>query len=142
MCDNRWVNILFEEFFRAFQEFSCNNYCSGSSIADLIILGLCDFNHHLCSRVFDIHLFQDGYTIVGNDNITDGIDQHLVHAFWSECSPDCICNGLCCGDVHALCIAPASTGASFFKNKNWLSSKLCSHKISPRCRIRLFSGSI
>ena len=107
------------------QEFACDNDGRGGSVSDFVVLGLCDLNHHLCCRVLDIHLFEDGNAIVGDDNIADGVDEHLVHALWTKGSSDCTCNCLCCSNVHALGIPSTGTGTAFFKNQNRLSAKLC-----------------
>ena len=105
--DHGRVDVLLEEVFRTLQEFSGDNDRGGRPVADFVVLGLRDLDHHLCGRVLDVHLFQDGHAVVGDDDIADRVDEHLVHSLRTESRPYCICNGLGRSDVHALGITPA-----------------------------------
>ena len=77
--------------------------CCGS-VSDLCILGLCDLDEHLGCGVLDIHLLQDGDSVVGDDDVSHGVDEHLVHSAGSEAAPDCVGDCPCCGDVVELSV--------------------------------------
>jgi len=103
------VNVLFEQIFCPLQQFSADDHGRGGAVPDFIVLGLCYLHHHLCCRVLNVHLFQDGDPVIGNHDIADRVDKHLVHALGAERSPYCACNGLCGGNIHTLCIASTGT---------------------------------
>ncbi len=54
--DNRGVHILVKEVLGPLQELACDDDRGRGAVADLIILGLGDLDHHLRGGVLDIHL--------------------------------------------------------------------------------------
>ncbi len=121
--DDRGVYILVKEVLCTLQEFACDHHCGRGAVPDLVVLGLGDLDHHLRSRVLDIHLLQDGHAVVRDDDVADGVDEHLVHALGPERCPYSACDGLCGSDVARLCVTATGTLATLFQNKDWLSSK-------------------
>ena len=101
------MNVLVEEFLRTLQEFAGDDHRGGGAVSDLVVLGLGHFHHHLGGRVLDIHLLENGDTVVGDDHVADAVHEHLVHALGSKGCPYCTCNRLRGGDVHALGVTPA-----------------------------------
>ncbi|OQC68555.1 MAG: hypothetical protein BWX50_01208 [Euryarchaeota archaeon ADurb.Bin009] len=55
--DDRGVHILIEEILGALQELACDHHGGRGAVADLVVLGLCDLDHHLRGGVLDVHLF-------------------------------------------------------------------------------------
>ncbi len=123
MCNDRGVHVLLQETLGILQEFARDHHSRRGTIADLVVLGLGDLDHHLRGGVLDIHLFQDGHTIVCNDDVADGVNKHLVHALRPECRPYSVCHSLCGCNVGCLCVTTTGTLAAFFQNQDWLSSK-------------------
>nr|GLL49585.1 ABC transporter F family member 4-like isoform X3 [Ipomoea trifida] len=67
-----------------FKKCSSQNNNSSCSITNLIILTLGQFCHKLCNLIVNIHLLQDGCTIICDGVVTVKALKHLVHAFGVE----------------------------------------------------------
>ena len=82
--DDSWVNILFDEVFASLEQLSGENNCGGRSIVAVLLLSFRNFNDHFRCWMVDVHFFEDGSTVIGDDNVAHRIDEHLVHAFGAE----------------------------------------------------------
>ena len=49
--------------------------------------------------MFDLHLVQDGGSVVGDGDIAVGADEHLVHAFGAQRRPQDVAHAPGCQDV-------------------------------------------
>ena len=96
------VNTLVKELLSLVKKGTSENYDTCGAITDLIVLRLRELYEETSSLVLDLHLFKNGGTIVGNDNITIGADKHLVHSPWAKGCPDSSGYCLCCGNIRAL----------------------------------------
>ena len=84
----------------------------------MLFLGLGDLNDHLCSGMFDVHLLEDGRTVVGDDHVSHGVHEHLVHALGSQGGANSIGHGLRSSDVVGLCCATSGSLSAVFENEN------------------------
>lgn len=69
-----------------------NNTCG--SIADFLVLCPGKLDHALGGRVGDLDFSEDGISVVGENNSSHGIQQHLQHGAGSKTRPDNIGNSL------------------------------------------------
>ena len=100
------------------EKFSGDDDGGGGSVSDLLVLGLCDLHEHLGRGVLDVHLLEDGHTVVGNDDVADGVDEHLVHSPRSEAAPYGIGDGPCRGDVVELSVLSFVSLGAFPEDKH------------------------
>ena len=122
--DDGGVNVSVDEGLGLLEELSCENDCGSGSVSALVILSLGDLDNHLGCRVLDIDLLEDGHSVVGDGDVSDGVNEHLVHSLGSKGGPDCICNCLCRCDVVELCLLVlASLGALFEHDDRLIASR-------------------
>jgi len=76
------------------------------AVADLVLLGLGNFDDHLGGGVLNVHLLEDSRAVVRDDDVARIGDEHLVHATGAQCRPDGLTDGLSGGDVRTLCVLP------------------------------------
>ena len=100
--DDGGVDVGVDQVGGLLEELAGEDDAGGGSVPDLGILGLGDLDEHLGSGVLDVHLLQDGHTVVGDDDVADGVDEHLVHSPGAEAAPDCVGDGPGGGDVVEL----------------------------------------
>ena len=93
------------------------------SVSALGVLGFGDLDDHLGGGVLDIDLLEDGHSIVGDDDISDGVDQHLVHSLGSEGGPDRVGHGLGGADVVELCFLVFAPLRALFEHDDGLVSR-------------------
>ncbi len=74
------VDVVVEQVLACRQKFPVQHGRGRRSVADFVLLSLCDLDDHLRRRVFDVHLCEDGRPVVGDDHLTIVGDEHLVHA--------------------------------------------------------------
>ena len=70
--------------------------------------------------MLDIDLFEDRNTIVGDSDISDGVNEHLVHTFRSKGGPYGISNCFCGCDVVELCFFILASLRAFFEHDDRL----------------------
>ena len=80
LADDGRMNILLHEVLATLEEFSSDDDSAGGAVVAVLLLGLGDLDDHLSSGVLDVHLLEDGSTVVGDYNISHAVDQHLVHS--------------------------------------------------------------
>ena len=113
------MDALVEELLGLVKDGTSEHDNTGSSVTDLVVLGRGKLGKEFGGLVMDLftksekskicsgknknftylHLFENGSTIVGNDNITIGADKHLVHALGPERGSQELGNGSCGLDV-------------------------------------------
>ncbi len=113
------MHFLLQQVFRLLQQLTGENDRCGRPVTDLFVLRLRDLHHHLRCGVLNIHLLQDRRSIVRNDDITHGIDEHLVHSLGAERGPDGIGNRLRGKNVPALRVPSSCAFTPFSQNQNW-----------------------
>ena len=111
--DDGGVDVGVDQVPCLLQELSGEDHAGGGSVSDLCVLGLGDLDEHLGCGVLDVHLLEDGHSVVGDDDISDGVDEHLVHSTGSQTAPDSIGNGHGGCDVVELSVFALLSLGSF-----------------------------
>jgi len=106
--DDGGVDLLVQQLFGLLEKLARQNHGGGGSVADLVVLGLGDLDHHLGRRVLDVHLLEDGDAVIGYDHVAQGVHQHLVHALGTECGTHGGCHSFGGHDVRLLRLAASS----------------------------------
>ena len=120
--DDGGVDVGVDELLGLFEKLSGEDDAGGCSVSALGVLGLGDLNDHLGGGVLDIDLLQDGDTVVGDDDISDGVHEHLVHSLGSEGGPDGIGDRLGGCDVVELCLFVFAPLGALFEHDDGLVS--------------------
>jgi hypothetical protein len=100
--DRGGVNVLVDEFLGLVEELTGDDDRGGGPVGDLVLLGLGDLDDHVRRGVVDVHLAENGDAVVGDDDGSAGVDEHLVHPFRTERGPYGFRDRLAGGDVHRL----------------------------------------
>ena len=79
-----WVNVLIKEALDGGEDLTGEDDDGGSSITDLFVLGTGKLDHTLGGWMLHINFSEDGVTVVGEDDTSHWVQQHLKHALWSE----------------------------------------------------------
>ena len=79
-ADDGRMNILLYEVLAALEELASDDDGAGGAVVAVLLLGLGNLDNHLGRGVLDVHLLEDGSTVVGDYHIPHAVDQHLVHA--------------------------------------------------------------
>ncbi len=101
---DRRVDVLIEQVLGLREQLAGDHDRRRGAVAHLVFLGLSDLDDHIRRRVLDVHLVEDRHAIVRDDDAPARVDEHLVHAFRSECRPNRFGHGLARRDVHRLCV--------------------------------------
>src|SRR6267143_4392669 len=96
------MDVLFDQVFRPLEQFSRQDDSRGRAIARFLVLGLRDLNEHLRGGVLDVDFLEDRHAIVCDDDVSQAVDEHLVHPARAEGRADRIRNGLRRCDVVEL----------------------------------------
>ena len=99
VSDLEGMDTLVEEFLGLVEEGASKDDDTGGSITDLIVLRLGELDEETSSLVLNLHLLNDCGTVIGNDNITVGADEHLVHSLGAKRGSHELGNGSCSQDV-------------------------------------------
>jgi hypothetical protein len=78
------VDTVADEFVGTLEELSGENDNGGGSITDLSVLDLGEFAEDLGGGVSDLNLLKNGGAIIGDHDIADFIDKHLVETLGTE----------------------------------------------------------
>ena len=57
---------------------------SRGPVADFMLLGFGNINHHLGGGMVDIHFVKNSHAIIGDDHFAETIHQHGVQAFGTD----------------------------------------------------------
>src|SRR5713226_6339047 len=101
-CDDGRMNVLLDEVFRSLEQLSREDHGGRRAVARFLVLGLRDFDEHLRGRMLDVNLLEDRHAIVRDDDVSQAVDEHLVHAARAEGRANRIRNGLRRCDVVEL----------------------------------------
>ena len=129
--DDRGVHVGVDQVGGLLEELSGEDDGGGGAVPDLGVLGLGDLDEHLGGRVLDVHLLEDGHAVVGDDDVSHGVHEHLVHAPGPEAAPDGVGDRLRGGDVVELGVLAPLPFGSFPKNDDRCVSH--SHFSSSKC---------
>jgi len=99
------VHVALEEGVSDLEELSSEDDDGSGTITDLLILGTAELDHTLGSGVRDIDFTKNSVSIVGQNNSTHGVQDHLEHRTRSEGGTDDIRNTLGSLDVAELGLA-------------------------------------
>lgn len=94
-----WVDTLVKELLSLVKKGTGENDDTSGAITDLVVLRLRELDKETSSLVLDLHLLNNGGTVVGNNNITIGADKHLVHSLGAKRGSHQLGNGSCGQDV-------------------------------------------
>ena len=100
--NDRGVDVLLKEPFDSCQDLTSEDNDGGGTITDFFVLGSGQLDHTLGCWMLDINFSQDSVAIIGQDNTTHGVKEHLKHALWSESSSNDIGDSLSSLDVGSL----------------------------------------
>lgn len=64
--------------------FRTKNDDRGGTVTDLLVLGPAELDHALGGRVGDLDFSQDGVAVVGEDDSSHGVEQHLQHSLGAQ----------------------------------------------------------
>lgn len=78
------VDTLVEKFLGLLKDRACKHNHTSRTVTDLVVLGGGKFGQKTRGLMVNFHLLQYGSSIVSDDNLTVGTDEHFVHAFRSE----------------------------------------------------------
>ena len=115
--DDGGVDVGVDQVEGFLEELSCDDDGGGGTVSDLVVLCLGDLDEHLCCGVLYIHLLQDGDTVVGDDDVSEGVDEHLVHSPGAEAAPYGVSDGPGGSDVVELRVFSFFSFASFSEDK-------------------------
>ena len=93
------VDTLVEELLGLLEDGSSEHDYTSGTITDFVVLGGTQLNQKPGSLVVDLHLFQNGSSIVGDDDLTIWGHKHLVHALGSKRCLEEGGNGSCSKNV-------------------------------------------
>ncbi len=96
---DRRVHVGVQKLLCLLQQLSRQHDGGGGPVAALGVLGLGHLHQHLGRGVFHVDLLEDGHTVVGDDHVAHGVDEHLVHAAGAQGAPDGVRDGLRRRDV-------------------------------------------
>eukprot|EP00047_Mylnosiga_fluctuans_P001742 m.221713 g.221713 ORF g.221713 m.221713 type:complete len:557 (-) comp10637_c0_seq1:26-1696(-) len=97
--DDLWVDTLLDEGLALAEELARKQHNACRAITDLGVLRLGNVHECAAGRVHNIQELHDGSAVVGNGGLTTVIDHKLVHATRTQCSADCINDGLARVDI-------------------------------------------
>src|SRR5437899_4203790 len=78
--DHGRVYVLVDEVLRLLEQLPCQDHGRRGSVAGFLVLGLRNLDEHLRGGVFDVNLLEDRDAIVRDDDISEAVYEHLVHA--------------------------------------------------------------
>mmetsp|Transcript_40263 Transcript_40263/g.61440 ORF Transcript_40263/g.61440 Transcript_40263/m.61440 type:complete len:306 (-) Transcript_40263:19-936(-) len=78
------VNSLVQQPLSLLQNGSGEHHNTRSSVSDFVVLGGGKLNQQSGGLVVDLHLLEDSGSVVGDDDLSVGADEHLVHSLGAE----------------------------------------------------------
>ena len=96
------VDLLVEESLNSGEDLSSKDDDGGSSITDLFVLSSGELDHGLGSGVLHIDFSEDGVSIVGQDDSSHRVEEHLEHALGTKSGSHDVGDGLGSLDVGFL----------------------------------------
>jgi len=77
------MNFVLHKLVRTFEQLSSKDNDGGGTITNLTVLNLRKFDENLSSGVSYFKLFQDSGAIIGDSDIADVVNKHLIETLWS-----------------------------------------------------------
>lgn len=87
------MDTVLDELVTSLEKLSSEDDDGGGTITDLSILDLGKFDEDLGGGVSDLKLLENGSTIVGDSDITDVVDEHLIETLRAKRSLDDVRKG-------------------------------------------------
>ena len=112
------MNVLFNQVFASLEQFSREDNGGRCAVETVLFLGFGNFDDHLRSRVFNVHFLENGCSVIRDDDIAHGIDEHFVHALGTERRANSIGHRLGCCDVIGLRRATSGSLCTVFQNED------------------------
>ena len=131
--DDCGVDVGVDQVGGLLEELAGEDDAGCGTVPDLGVLGLGDLDEHLGGGVLHVHLFQDCHTVVGDDDVADGVDEHLVHSPGAEAALDSAGDGHGGGDVVELSVFAFVSLGSFPKDDD--RGVTHSHFYSSKCSL-------
>mmetsp|Transcript_25773 Transcript_25773/g.42095 ORF Transcript_25773/g.42095 Transcript_25773/m.42095 type:complete len:213 (-) Transcript_25773:41-679(-) len=78
------MNVLLNQGSGTLQKFSGNNSHRGSTVTNLLILEIGQLDQDFGAWMLQIQTLENGCAIVGDNDIANIIDQHLVQTQWTQ----------------------------------------------------------
>ncbi len=81
---NGGVDVLLQKLLSLLQQSASQHHGGGCAVAGLLLLGLRYLHQQFGDGVLDVHLVQDRCAVVGDGDVAEGVNEHLVHALRAE----------------------------------------------------------
>ena len=123
-----WMDVFLKETLDGGENLTSKDDNRCGTITDFFVLSSSEFNHRFGSWMLDIDFSEDGVTIVGKNNTSHWVKEHLKHTLWSKGSSNNISNGLSGFDVGLLGFLTLFSFGVFVQNVDWsthISKILC-----------------
>jgi hypothetical protein len=78
------VNVVLDQLISSSKELSGKDDNGGSSVSNFSVLDLGKLDQDFGGWMGDLELLEDCGAIVGNGNITNVVNQHLIETLWTE----------------------------------------------------------
>ena len=78
------MDLLLDELIGALEEFSSEDNDGGGAISDLSVLNLREFDENFGGWVSHLELLEDSGAIVGDGDVADVVDEHLIETLRTE----------------------------------------------------------
>ena len=82
--DGGGVNVVLDQLVTSSEELSSKDNNGGRSITDLSVLNLGKLNQDFGGWMSDLQLLKNCGAIVGDGNIANIVDEHLIETLWTE----------------------------------------------------------
>jgi len=120
------VDVLVNQVFRPLEQLPGQDDGRRRAVAGLLVLGLRDLDEHLRRRMFDVNLLQDRHAVVRDDDVSEAVHEHLVHAARSQSRADRIGDRLRGRNVVELSSLAAFAARPFLQDEN---RRTCWHHV-------------
>mmetsp|Transcript_8220 Transcript_8220/g.9954 ORF Transcript_8220/g.9954 Transcript_8220/m.9954 type:complete len:568 (-) Transcript_8220:99-1802(-) len=84
VSDFERVDALLQKFLGLLEDGTSEHNDTSGAVTDLVVLRSGQLSEESGSLMMDLHLLEDGGTIVGDDNLAIRADEHLVHTLGAE----------------------------------------------------------
>mmetsp|Transcript_29986 Transcript_29986/g.81263 ORF Transcript_29986/g.81263 Transcript_29986/m.81263 type:complete len:572 (+) Transcript_29986:3-1718(+) len=105
--DRGRVDVVLHELVRPLQQLGRDDHHGGRAVPHLCVLQVGQLHQHLGRGVFHLQLLQNGGPVVGDGDVTDVVDQHLVQALRAQRGLQDVGEGRDSGDICRAHVRPA-----------------------------------
>ena len=78
------MDVVSDELVSSLEKLSSKDDNGGSSVTDFSVLDLGELNENLGGGMSDLKLLEDSGAIIGNGDITNVVNEHLIETLGSE----------------------------------------------------------